>query len=200
MNTIYILYIDDGPEPSLARYLDKKYKNNKYKIEYSDIIFNPEKEGYDSLLANPKVKSANIVLVDSRLFENQTATKGKFTGEEFKLVLKKFYPYIEVLVITQNPIEGDISMISKYNHSCGKSADEYYNSLLPTHIEQAIANIEQYWLLSEKMNRNDSWDDMIKSKVMATLNGSDQYDELTKSDIDSLIQAFKDIQGALDGN
>lgn len=200
MNTISILYIDDGPEPALARYLDKQYINLNYKIEYGDIVFNPEKEGYDSLLQNPKVKSANIVLVDSRLFENQTAVKGKFTGEEFKLVLKKFYPYIEVLVITQNPIDGNIDMIPKYNFSCGKNASDYYNDILPRHIEKAIANIEQYWLLSEKMSQNDSWDEVLKSKVLSTLNGSDQYDELSKTDIDNLIQAFKDIQGVLDGD
>lgn len=200
MKTISILYIDDGPEPALARYLDKEYTNDNYKIEYGDIVFDPAKEGYDGLLQNPKVKSANIVLVDSRLFENQTATKGKFTGEEFKLVLKKFYPYIEVLVITQNVIDGNIEMIPKYSFSCGKTARDYYNDILPKYIEQSIANIEQYWLLSEKMNQNDSWDEMLKSKVLATLNGSDQYDELSKNDIDNLIQAFKDIQGVLDGN
>ena len=91
-------------------------------------------------------------------------------------------------------------MIPKYSFSCGKTTHDYYNDILPKYIQQSIANIEQYWLLSEKMNQNDSWDEMLKSKVLATLNGSDQYDELSKNDIDNLIQAFKDIQGVLDGN
>ena len=197
MKTISFLYIDDGPEPALARYLDKGYKNEKYNIEYSDIIFNPN-EGYESLLKNPKVRTANIIFVDSRLFENQNATNGKFTGEEFKLVLKKFYPYIEVLVITQNTNDSDIAMIAKYTPFCGKTAAEYYGAILPTHIDSAIANIEQYWLLSEKLSSNENWDAMLKSKVFAALNGNDQYDELTKADVDNLIQAFKEIQGALD--
>lgn len=196
MKNISFLYIDDVPEPALARYLDKGYKNGKYNIEYSDIIFHP-KDGYESLLKDPKVRAANIIFVDSRLFENQNAMNGKFTGEEFKLVLKKFYPYIEVLVITQNTIDGDISMIAKYNPSCGKNAAEYYSSSLPIYINNAIASIEQYWLLSEKLSNNENWDAMLKSKVLATLNGNDQYDELTKADVDNLIQAFKDIQGAI---
>ena len=89
-------------------------------------------------------------------------------------------------------------MISKYNPFCGKTPAEYYGSILPTHINNAIANIEQYWLLSEKLSNNENWDAMLKSKVFATLNGNDQYDELTKADVDNLIQAFKDIQGVLD--
>lgn len=197
MKTISFLYIDDGPEPALARYLDKGYKNEKYNIEYSDIIFNPN-DGYESLLKNPKVRAANIIFVDSRLFENQNAINGKFTGEEFKFVLKKFYPYIEVLVITQNTNDSDITMIAKYPPFCKKTATEYYGDILPTYIESAIANIEQYWLLSEKLSNNENWDAMLKSKVFATLNGNDQYDELTKADVDNLIQAFKEIQGALD--
>lgn len=197
MRSISFLYIDDRPEPALARYLDKGYRNEKYNIEYSDIIFNPN-DGYESLLKNPKVRSANIIFVDSRLFENQNATNGKFTGEEFKLVLKKFYPYIEVLVITQNTNDSNITMIAKYPPLCGKTAAEYYGAILPFHIDSAIANIEQYWLLSEKLSNNENWDAMLKSKVFAALNGNDQYDELTKADVDNLIQAFKEIQGALD--
>lgn len=89
-------------------------------------------------------------------------------------------------------------MIPKYSFSCGKTARDYYNDILPKYIEQSIANIEQYWLLSEKLSNNENWDAMLKSKVFATLNGNDQYDELTKADVDNLIQAFKDIQGVLD--
>ena len=88
-------------------------------------------------------------------------------------------------------------MIAKYNPSCGKNAAEYYSSSLPIYINNAIASIEQYWLLSEKLSNNENWDAMLKSKVLATLNGNDQYDELTKADVDNLIQAFKDIQGAI---
>ena len=113
MEILKILYIDDNPEPSLSKYLDK-YKNSSCDIEYSDIKFNPD-EGYESLINNAEVKSANIIFIDSKLFENRTAIAGKFTGEEFKIILKKYFPFIEVIVITQNDITPDYETIE---YSC----------------------------------------------------------------------------------
>lgn len=198
MDRYSLVYIDDKPEAALAKYIDKEFHSDHYEIEYSEVIFKPE-DGYESLLSDSKVKAANIILIDSWLFENRTVTGGKFTGEEFKLVLKKFYPFIEVIVITQNGIDSDIEKIAKYNKGCGKTASEYYNSLLPKYIDSAIKNIHQYWLLAEIIDRNDSWEEVLKGKVIATLNGKNTYDELTKTDIDDLIQAFKEIQESLNG-
>ena len=69
--------------------------------------------------------------------------------------------------------------------------------MLKTKIDTAIANIEQYWLLYKRMNENNSWDAVLKDKIIATLNGNDVYDELTKTDIDTLVLAFKEIQEKL---
>lgn len=198
MERYSIVYIDDKPEGALERYLDKEFHSDRYEVEFSDLVFYPE-EGYESLLSNPKVRSANIILVDSWLFENRTANGGKFTGEEFKLVLKKFFPFIEVIVITQNGIESEITKIAKYDKSCGKTASEYYAGLLPSIIDGAVDNIHQYRLLAELINENDSWEKVVKEKVIDTLKGKKVYDELTKSDIDELIQAFREIQEIIDG-
>ena len=46
METLKLLYIDDHPETSLSKYLDK-YKSPSCEIEYSDIEFKPD-EGYES--------------------------------------------------------------------------------------------------------------------------------------------------------
>lgn len=198
MEKYSLLYIDDKPEGALTKYLDKEFHSDQYEIEFSEVIFKPE-EGYESLLSDPKVKAANIILIDSWLFENRTVTGGKFTGEEFKLVLKKFYPFIEVIVITQNGIEPDIDKIAKYDRGCGKTASDYYAGLLPTLINSAVARIHQYRLLAEMINGNDSWEAVIKDKVISTLEGKNKYDELTKTDIDNLIQAFKEVQESLNG-
>ncbi len=198
MDMYSLVYIDDQPEAALAEYLDRGFRSDKYGVEYTEIIFNPE-EGYESLLIDPRVRAANIVLIDSRLFENKTATVGKFSGEEFKLVLKKFYPFIEVIVITQNGNDTEIVKINKYDKSCGLSASEYYAQHLPNLINSAVDNIHQYRLLSEMVNRNDSWEVVLKDKVISTLKGSNTYDELTKSDIDSLIIAFREMQESLNG-
>lgn len=193
---ITLLYIDDRPETSLSRYLDQEYSHHKYKTQYSDLLFKTQ-DGYEKLLKNPKVKSADLIFVDSRLFENRTAIQGKFSGEEFKFVLKKISPYKEVIVITQNGIDSDIDMVAKYDTNSDKTSTEYYNEQLKGKIDLAIANIEQYWLLSERMNENKNWDSVLKDKVLATLSGNDVYDELTKSDIDTLVLAFKEIREKL---
>ena len=91
METIKLVYIDDSPEAALAEYLDRIYKNESFETEYSDIIFDPQ-AGYDALLKDSRVHAANIVFIDSRLFENTTALGNKFSGEEVKFVLRKFYP------------------------------------------------------------------------------------------------------------
>ena len=198
MEKYSLVYIDDKPEAALTKFLDKEFRSTHYEIECSEVIFRPE-EGYESLLSDTKVRAANIVLIDSWLFENRTATGGKFTGEEFKLVLKKFFPFIEVIVITQNGTESEITKVAKYDKSCGKTASEYYSAVLPKYLDAAVANIHQYRLLAELISKNDSWEEVIKDKVIDTLKGKNTYDELTKTDIDTLIQAFKEIQESLDG-
>lgn len=193
-----VVYIDDSPDTNLTWYLDKEFHNDDYEIICSEIRYNPE-EGYESLLTNPKVRSANIILVDSWLFENRTATGGKFTGEEFKLILKKLFPFIEVIVITQNDASGEIDKIAKYDRNFVQSATEYYSSVLPQSFNAAVANIKQYWLLSEIVKQNDIWEEVLKNKVIAALSGTSTYDELKKTDIDNLISAFKEIQECLNG-
>lgn len=99
MEIINLVYIDDNPDTTLDKYLDSEYKNPDFIINYSDIIFNPQ-DGYEILLKNNTVQSANVILIDSKLFENSNANIGKFSGEEFKIVLKKYFPFIEVIIVT----------------------------------------------------------------------------------------------------
>lgn len=197
MEKYSLVYIDDNPETALTRYLDEEFQGDDYEIVFSEIIFKPE-DGYESLLSDPRVSGANIILIDSWLFENRTAN-AKFTGEEFKLILKKLFPFIEVIVITQNGTDSEIKKIAKYDKSLAESASEYYASKLPKIINQAVADIKQYRLLADIVKKNDTWEDVLKDKVIATLKGTNTYDKLTKNDIDSLILAFKEIQESLNG-
>jgi len=197
MNTLNILYIDDTPEASLGRYLARQYRNEQHNIHYSEITFEHGKN-YDDLLGDSKVRAANIILIDSRLFENHSAAEGKFTGEEFKFVLKKFFPYIEVIVITQNRIEEDFDMIPKYDSEHYSSSKEYYDKFLSPALNNAIRSLEQYWLLANKMHSNDAWEKLLKERVLGTLNGMSEYESLTKADIDVLVSAFKELQEKVD--
>lgn len=198
MDKFSLVYVDDNPDTALSRYLDQEFRSDNYEIDYSEIRFEPQ-EGYKSLLSDTKIQRANIILVDSRLFENKTAINQKFTGEEFKLILRKFYPFIEVIVITQNVIEDGVAHISKYNQTLGRSASKYYAEKLPEILDKAVASIQQYRLLAAYVEKNDSWEEFIKEKVLTTLNGTFAYDDLTTSDVDKLISAFKEMEGCFHG-
>ncbi len=197
MNKINIVYIDDDDDVILSKYLGERYTNPDFQIEHEDILFDPNK-GYESLIQNPSVMHANIIIIDSRLFENSTASS-KFTGEEFKLILKKYYPFIEVIVITQNGADAKVGTISKYNPNTDVSGLDYYANELPPHIDEAIKNIVTFRELASRLERNESWEPIIKEKIIESLKGSNAYDELTKTDIDNLISAFQEIQVKLDG-
>lgn len=67
MEKYSLVYIDDNPETALSRYLDEEFKSDNYEINCSEIIFKPE-EGYESLLSDQRVCSANIILIDSVAF------------------------------------------------------------------------------------------------------------------------------------
>ena len=197
MLTLKILYIDDNPEPALAKYLDK-YQSQNCNFEYSDIRFNPE-EGYESLINNPDVKTANIIFIDSRLFENRTATTGKFTGEEFKIILKKYFPFIEVIVITQNEIDKDYQTLSKYNSKCGELPEEYYDDKLPELLEESVKNIFEVRKIASEMEKNTSWEKVMEEKIVNSINGQGRFDELTKNDIDDVIKMFRELQEKVEG-
>lgn len=197
MEKIKVLYIDDAPDTALSRYLDE-YNQENCDFEFSDIEFIPE-EGYESLVSNPEVRIANVIFIDSRLFENRTAVEGKFTGEEFKIILKKYFPFIEVIVVTQNEIAEEYETLQKYNPRSGKSAEEYYESLIPVKMEAAIKNICELRKIALDMKNNTKWESVLVEKITNSLNGCGTYDELTKEDIDQVISVFKEIQEKIDG-
>ena len=195
MDTIKMIYIDDSPDISLSKYLDK-FRSGLCQFDYSDIEFNSE-EGYESLINNTEVRTANIIFIDSKLFENRN-TNGKFTGEEFKIILKKHLPFIEVIVITQNEVEEEYETIAKYDSRSDKTAQEYYDSILPELIDHAVKNIFEYRKIASRMKENTIWDDVMIEKIENSLEGKDVYDELTKTDIDHIIGIFQELQEKVD--
>ena len=196
MDTYRMIYIDDTIDPTLDSFLDQyRPKEADVNLEFSDVPFEPN-EGYEFLLNSPKVREANIILIDDCLFENPTVTNGKITGEEFKVVLRKYFPFIETIVITQNKADPETGTISKYNAQTSgySSAFEYYCNTLPDIIEEAIQQIKFYRQLGKKLEDNPNWEPVLREKIINSLQGLDEYHELTKDDIDELISAFKEIQ------
>lgn len=196
MDTYNLVYVDDDPDSEIQKYFDKYFHSDSYEIVCQEKIFDPEK-GYESLLEDKDITGANILLLDSHLFKNRTAQK-KFTGEELMLVLKKFYPFIEIIIISQDEEEGDNYKISKYDREDGKSGVEYYSKIFPSLIDKAVSHLRLDQKLADKLKNNVVWDSVLIDKVINSLKGENVYDELTKTDIDNVIKAFKQIQNKLD--
>jgi hypothetical protein len=201
MEQINLVYIDDTPDLAFSRFLDNLVPSDSYDaytINYEEIIFPPQQD-YEYLLKHDSVKKANIIIVDSWLFENRTVANNKFTGEEFKFVLQKVFPYIEVIVISQNQDEPGIRKLPKYSKKIGYDPFTYYNGVARGTIELAILNVLENRRLAKKLSQNDTWEALLKEKVLGTLSGAQAYDELKKEDIDTLILAFKEIQEIANG-
>lgn len=190
MSEMKILYIDDVIDITLSKYLE-----NKYNEDYSEYRFDCSKS-YEELLNSKSVQESNIIIIDSRLFENEGA-KNKYTGEQFKIILKKLFPFIEVIVITQNPVS-EKNTLKKYNSTKIRSADEYYDSVLAPQIEALSSSIDEYRSIAEKLSPK-KYDKLLVENIKSSLKGINEYDQLKSSDIDSLIKAFKELQEKIDG-
>lgn len=199
MEQYNLLYIDDNIDAQLSEYLDTDLRSDfqdDIVLNVSEHEFKPA-EGYKSLLIKQEVVTANIILIDSRLFENSSANDGKFSGEEFKVILRKQFPFIEVIVITQNGEDESVKTIAKFDQNCGKSSKDYYNEVLPKLIKDAIEQVKIYRNLADRFKNNDSWEPILKERVIGSLEGTSAYDSLTAEDIDSLVRAFKEISNKI---
>lgn len=139
--------------------------------------------------------------MDSKLFSDNDAIDQKISGEEFKVILRKFYPYIEVIVITQNGADDELGTIPKYSAllNSDMSMQDYYEATIPKYIQTAVLNIKQFRRLAEVLGKSQSWEKAMKEKVQAALDGMSQYDSLTADDITNVIAIFKEIQEKIDG-
>jgi len=197
MSTFNLVYVDDNPDNYIGSFLDNyQCQDPSNQITYFEIQFDTSSD-YESILNNPTIREANIIVIDDRLFEDRTVTvdKGKFTGEEFKLVLKKYFPFIETIVITQNQADEQAGTISKYKpEMLDQSPEEYYQSNLSGIIEAAMRSVEQYHRLNKKLRDNTSWETVIQEKILNSIEGKGTFDEMTKSDIDEIVALFREFQ------
>lgn len=197
MEKIMLIYIDDIIDPIISKHLSM-YHQDSIEICYDELRFDLG-SGYESLIRDRRVNGANVILIDSQLFQNSNASNGKYTGEQFKLILKKVFPYIEVIVITQNEIHAEFtSTIAKYNPKFEESADEYYERVFNEQIGNAITRICEYRSIVSEI-KADSDTSYIIDKINYSLDGLDTYDELKKTDIDNIVVLFKELRESIDG-
>lgn len=191
---INIIYIDDEPEEALSAYLEDVYRNEKCLLNIEQIKFECEK-GYESLLENEEVLTSNVIIIDSKLFENDKVKyNGKFSGEEFRMILRKMYPFIEVVVISQNGENDEYDIIPKYRSETSEKAEEYYDRVLKGKIDDSIGKVITFRNISRKLGNNSGIEKLLIERTVDSLNGIRDYEDLKKSDIDDLIAAFQKIR------
>lgn len=190
---IKLVYIDDDRDEAISEYLEEGYRNNKYNVKYQEIGFACEK-GYESLLESQAVAAANVILIDSKLFENdKVKDQGKFSGEEFKMILKKLFPFIEVLVISQNGENKELDIIPKYRSGGPETSMEYYDRVLKAKLDESIDKVITYRNISKKLADNQGIEKMLIERTIDSLNGLNTYNDLSKQDVDRLVAAFQNI-------
>lgn len=196
-----IVYIDDHVDESLSEYLDKYSKSHQEGVrtgivhkEYKEISFG-EGDTYEKLLTNCDVRYANIIIIDNYLFEECTA-RDKFTGRQFKLILQEVFPFIQVLVITQDQSLTGRNIIHKYNIQEAKDdVNAYYRKELESRLNDAISDILEFRNESEKFLKDSGKEGgILPELIQNSLMGNTDYKNLTKDDIDDLVKAFKEMR------
>ena len=190
MENINIVYVDDNPDIYLNLFLES-YKEEGIKINYSSIIFEQD-DSYKTLLENQVIRDANIVFIDSR--------GSVLSGEEFKLIIKKIFPYIEVIVISQKAIGEDFQTIAKYDltsyvsnvDEIQKSAFDFYSREIIPLIKEKIQNVIEFRKILERIqNEKNEIDKYLVENIENSIKGTDEYDQLSSEDLDNVIKAFQ---------
>lgn len=190
---INLVYIDDDRDEAISAYLREDYRNDKYDVSYYEVEFEGDK-GYEALLDMQTVTSANVILIDSRLFEHDRIKyRGKFSGEEFRMILRKLFPFIEVLVISQNGENKEYDIIPKYRSGGSETSKEYYKKVLKDKIDESIKKVITFRNISKKLESNQGIEKFLVERTVDSLNGINDYEELTKEDVDQLIMAFQNM-------
>lgn len=183
---INIVYIDDNSDEILSQYMNKEYCATPFQqpditqIEkvYKEVRFCGD-EGYEALLQNVTVKAANVILIDNHLFEERTIGTGRFSGKQFKIILRKILPYVEVIIITQDETLAGENVIRKFSGRHGEDATQYYQENLAPCLDRAIKEVLDFDDLADDLIQSKDVEKLLIDKVLNSLQGDDSYDALS---------------------
>ena len=193
MESITMLYVDDKIDLYVSKYLNS-YSNNKAEYKYSELKFE-NKYSYKDLLENNEIQKADILFLDSMLFENGNVQDNKISGEELGLIIKKIFPFKEIIVITQYQDKMEYSTLKKYNSNtylCG--GDSFFQDNWNEEIVNATQNIILNRYILKNISLKNYVEKFLFEKMENSINGVSNYDNLTKMDIDNLIKAFEEMR------
>ena len=197
METINIVYVDDKIDPYVSGYLSS-LSSDEYLYEEKEITFS-NGDSYESMLSIEEIRSADILFLDSMLFENNVVNGNKLSGEELGFIIKKIFPYKEILVITQYQEKSEFSSLKKYNSKTfGSLYSEFFKKYWEETIFQASHNIVQNRKILEKLSSENYVEKMLLEKLEATMSGQVDYENLTKKDVDKLIESFEEMRRIYD--
>jgi len=192
---ISIVYVDDEIDIYLSKFLLNEFKDN-----YSEIVFKNDETSYQDLIDQLTRLNANIVIIDSRLFENGKV-KYKFTGEELKMAFRKIFPFMETIVITQNDYADKYDDFEKYRPNTIKGGESFL-SYYQTHLDPAIMKAKRIIEISRnvisEIGKDSAIDLVLVERLKNEINGLYEYKDLTKKDVDQLIKTFKEMKKELD--
>ncbi|OBA03408.1 hypothetical protein A9D36_12200 [Bacillus subtilis] len=200
---INICYIDDRIDNMLSRFLDgycieqNQLNCFKYDLAFSEYPFE-KKDNYKTLLNNSIINQSNIIVIDSRLFENESSNLSKFTGEQFKIILRQILPFIKTIVISQNATGSDSLTVQKFQatglHNNIDCSQKYYAEELTEILNMNILEtIEEFEVLSQLESDNEV-DPVLIGTIQTTIAGIQDTALFEKEDLDKLIKLFNEVK------
>ena len=192
MKKVKLIYVDDKIDLYVSRYLLKISDILNY--DYEEITYNNEFT-YENFLENEIVQKSDIIILDSMLFENNNSNNNKITGEELGVIIKKIFPFKEILIITQNQDKSEYCDLNKFNSKYyDYNSDSYFEIRWLPSLEKAIAKISLNQKIMKNIKMKDYMDTVLYEKINNSICGISIYDELKESDINNLIKAFQEMR------
>ena len=197
METIKVLYVDGNTDPYISQYVYGEYGYEGATIEYLQRPFEAE-DTYESLLNDKNVHSADIIIIDSLLFENANLSNEKLAGEEFEIILRKVFPFKEVIVVTQNDVDEEYRVIKKFDTSSGDSSKDFFEKEWKPVLDQAVERVKLCRKILKRIEEKNYVEKYFFEEIQQSLQGESGYDKLTVADVDRLIAAFEEIKKEYD--
>ncbi|WP_314404317.1 hypothetical protein [uncultured Granulicatella sp.] len=192
MEKIKLIYVDDKIDLYVSRYLLNNSDILNY--DYEEITYRNEFT-YENFLEKENFQKSDIIILDSMLFENNNSKNNKITGEELGVIIKKIFPFKEILIITQNQDKSEYCDLNKFNSKFyEKNYESFFeNEWLPS-LKKAINKIILYKKIMNNIKIKDYMDTVLYEKINNSICGISIYDELKESDINNLIKAFQEMR------
>ena len=150
------------------------------------------------MLRDNVVRSANVILIDNHLFEERAAHSGRFSGKQFKVILRKLLPFVEVVIITADETIVEGRIVRKHNSKQASDPNVYYDSNLACLLDEAIDEVLEFKGFAADLIQSLDVERMLIEKIQNSIQGNDSYDSLTTQDVNELINTFKELKRSVE--